>query len=114
MKTQIKWEVASVKTYKELNGKQNVVSQVQWQVTASNGELNGSVYGSQDLNIDDLNFVPYEQLTEDVMLGWVKAVMGNDQIATYEDKAMQNMNPIKTNVIEEPTVAPLPWVKKGV
>jgi len=110
MTTEIKWEIASVKTYKELNGKQNVVSQVQWQVTATDGTLNGSVYGNQDLQIDNANFTPFNQLTEQTMVGWVKAAMGDEQVAIFEEKAIANMAPVQV-VDSEPVAVALPWAK---
>jgi hypothetical protein len=110
MTTQIKWEVAAVKASKELNGKTNVVSQVQWQVTATDGTLNGSVYGNQDLQVDESNFTSFDQLTEQTMIGWVKAAIGDEQVATFEAKAIANMTPVQT-VSSEPVAVALPWAK---
>lgn len=110
MTTQIKWEVAAVKASKELNGRTNVVSQVQWQVTATDGTLNGSVYGNQDLQVDESNFTSFDRLTEQTMVGWVKTAMGEAQVAAFEAKAITNMTPVQT-VSNEPVAVALPWVK---
>jgi hypothetical protein len=110
MATQIKWEVAAIKANKELNGQTNVVSQVQWQVTATDGTLNGSVYGNQDLQIDNANFILFDQLTEQTIMGWVKSAIGSEQVAAFEAKAIANMTPVKI-VSSEPVAVALPWVK---
>jgi hypothetical protein len=110
MTTQIKWEVAAIKASKELNGKTDVVSQVQWQVTATDGTLNGSVYGNQDLQFDESNFTSFDQLTEQTMVGWVKAAMGAEQVADFEAKALANMTPVQV-VDSEPVAVALPWAK---
>lgn len=110
MTTQIKWEVAAVKVNKELNGKTNIVSQVQWQVTATDGTLSGSVYGSQDLQIEESNFILFEQLNEQTMIGWVKALMLDEEVAALEAKAISNMNQV--NVVNNENVfVDLPWIK---
>jgi len=104
------WKIVSVKAFKKLNGKKNVVSQVQWSVTATEDTLNGSVYGNQDLQIDQSNFTSFDQLTEQTMVGWVKAAMGDEQVAAFEAKAIANMTLLQT-VSNGPLAVALPWVK---
>lgn len=110
MTTKIKWEIVALKASKELNGKLDVVSQIQWQVTATDDLLSGSVYGNHDLQINESNFTSFDQLNEQTMVGWVKAAMGDEQVAAFEAKAIANMTPVIT-VSNEPVAVALPWVK---
>jgi hypothetical protein len=46
---------------------------VHWRVTAQDGDFTASSYGTCGFTPDaqDPDFVPYESLTEDVVLGWI-------------------------------------------
>lgn len=112
MKTQVIWEIASVKCIPEIDGNKNVVQQIEWLATAKNGDFSGSVNGKQDIQYNAANFVPYEQLTEEQMIEWVKAAMTSERIAEIEARAIEIMNPIKTQSVEpEPVAMKLPWAK---
>lgn len=112
MKTQVTWEIASVKCFPEIDGNKNVVHEIEWLAIAKNGDFEGSVNGRQAILYDPQNFVAYEQLTQAQMIGWVKSAMTMDRVAEIEAKAIENMNPIKTQPVEqEPVAVKLPWVQ---
>ena len=48
-------------------------------------------------------FIPYDQLTEEIVLGWVKAQLGNNGVA-YEEALQKQLTPAPT-----PEYTPLPW-----
>lgn len=50
----------------------DVVTNVHWTVSKTDGEAVGSVYGSQAVEVGD-EFVPYSDLTEATVIEWVKA-----------------------------------------
>lgn len=54
------------------------------------------------------NFIPYDQLTEETVIGWVEASLGEEGIAalqlTIQGRIDQLLNPPVT-----PSVTPLPW-----
>ena len=50
----------------------DVVTNVHWTVTKTDGDAVGSVYSSQAVEVGD-DFVPYAELTEAAVVEWVKA-----------------------------------------
>jgi hypothetical protein len=112
MNTRVTWKIASVKCIPEIDGKKNVVQEIEWLATAENDGFEGSVNGRQAIVYDPQNFVVFEDLTESQMVQWVKAVMTDERIVEIESKAIELTNPVQTQSTEqEPVAVKLPWVK---
>lgn len=101
-----RWEINELKTsdVKSLN---NVVVVVKWMKIGTDKDGNEGVFAGTTpfKNVDANNFIEFEQLSEEIVLGWVKAVV----VGSYE-------NHVDTKIIESilskktPKVAkPLPW-----
>lgn len=101
------WSVVQMDAYPELNNEPDVVFNVHWTMTGTDGTYSGSVYGSQTLTLDpSAPFTPYDKLTQDQVVGWVKDAMGDEQVADYEaNVAGQIADQIKPPVV----TPPLPW-----
>lgn len=105
------WNVVQMNEYPEYEGYQDCVFQVHWTLTGTEtvGEetYTGSVYGSVGVSLDaESPFTPYNELTLDQVIGWVKDALGAEQVAAYEDNvekqiADQQNPPVLT--------LPLPW-----
>lgn len=108
MPTTYTWAVQQMDAYPEAEGKPDVVFNVHWTLTGTDGTYTGSVYGAQALSLDPAApFTPYANLTEAQVLGWVWDAMGEDQVAAYEANVAQQIN----DQINPPVVTPpLPWV----
>ena len=72
------WTIATLE--RELSDGGVVVAH--WRVSEVNGEFSSSAYGTCSFTYDstDPSFVPYDNLTEEVVLGWVWGEV--DQAAT--------------------------------
>lgn len=53
---------------------------VHYTVTATDGELSASSYGTVGYTQDGSNFTPYDQLTKDQVIGWVKQSLESESI----------------------------------
>ena len=63
--------------YPEFDGEQDVVFQVHWTLTGTEGEYTGSVYGSVGVSLDaESPFTPYNELTLEQVIGWVQDALG--------------------------------------
>ena len=93
-------------SYPQAEGYTNVVFQVNWSCNGTDGTYNGAVSGLTGVKLDsNAPYTPYADLTEDQVIGWVKASLGEDQvIATQNDVAQQIANNYYT-----PTILPNPW-----
>lgn len=107
MEVEYIWNIAQIKAYPTFADKTDVVCSVVWKVVATNGEYGSQIQGSIDLPTEYLEpFTPYNELTESQVLGWVKDIMGIEQVAQYENGALADLE----RLIAPPVVTlPLPW-----
>ena len=87
------WAIAQL----ERHTADGVVYTAHWTVSASTpasgaegteGANGASAYGSIGLEAPDTdseNFVPYKDLTEEVVIGWVKDKLGEEQVTSMEE-----------------------------
>jgi len=66
----------------ERDAQTGFVSTVHWTCSDVDGDYSGSTYGS--LGLSGELTIPYEDLTEEVVIGWVKAAMGEETVAAHE------------------------------
>lgn len=101
------WKVTGLKTV-DIEGATNFVFQTYWEKTGTDelgntGTFNGATPFHKDPAQTD--FVPFDQLTEEIVLGWIQAVV----VGSYE----QHVNGQIAKQIEakrSPVATPdLPW-----
>lgn len=84
---------------------------VDWSCTASAPGVSGAFYGGQTTYKNDPSepgFVPYDQLTEQIVLGWVFEALGPQKAEIEADRAAKvekQLNPA--------TAQGLPWSTAG-
>lgn len=105
------WTVQNMTVRPTLGGLDNVVATVSFVVNASVSE-NGTEYGYSTYDTiriaepDSENFIPYESLTEDVVIGWIKATLGDSRVLAIEQRLDAAIEDQIAPAIATP---PLPW-----
>jgi hypothetical protein len=75
---------------------------VHYSVTATDGDYSANTYGTVSYTQESDNFIPFEDLTAEVVIGWVKDSLGEK---TVEDSLSAQIEAQKN-----PTqVSGLPW-----
>ena len=90
-------------------GYSNVVYLVSWLASDSDGTNVACKGGETEVSAPvSGTFIPYDQLTEAQVIGWVKSVLGDEQVAAIE----ADLN-IQILYMQQPpvTVLPLPWTE---
>jgi hypothetical protein len=116
----ITWKVTNLDCYPKYDQETDVVFTVHWDclgnIVVATGSLSGSVYNSRLYGTTGVQyhsgsaFIPYDQLTENVVLGWTFDSMGTGSKANIEAGAISSLY----NQINPPVVQPpLPWVTTG-
>ena len=82
----------------------DVVITADWRCNGTDGTYSGTCYGSASFAPPTENFTPYEDLTQDQVLGWCYS-NGVDQAAIEANVSAQIENQINPPVI----APPLPW-----
>lgn len=76
-----------------INGVANVVTGVDWICSAVSNLATAEVHGSTEFDYDaEAPFIQYENLSEDIVIGWVTSQLGEDAVAFYEERATTTAN----------------------
>jgi hypothetical protein len=87
----------------ERDAQTGFVTTAHWTCSDVDGEFSGSTYGS--IGFEGELVTPYADLTEEVVIGWVKAAMGEETVAAHEAAVAAQIAQAK-----EPAVAVgTPW-----
>ena len=110
MSNTIKWKVDALFVQSSDPAFPNDVIRVVWNVSATSpkgtvAETGGSTTVEPATQED---FVPYDQLTEDQVLGWVKEKLGDEQVKGIEANLDRSIE-IQENPPPCPILKPLPW-----
>ncbi len=81
------WNCKTIDVYThEHNGHEQVIYNVHWQVSKKDGEYSASNYGTQPLNTENIqDFIPFDDVTSEIVEGWAKDAMGEDRVAAIEE-----------------------------
>lgn len=101
------WNIVQLDCYPEKDGETDVVFTAHWEVTATEGEYSGRVYGSVGVTLDDKEpFTPFDKLTKEQVVGWVKDSLGAETVSAHEANVLQQIKDAKNPPVVRP---PLPW-----
>lgn len=97
------WKITSLDWYPTNEGQ--IVSQVYYSVTGTDGTFTGKLTGNIPLIYEaNAPYIAYDNLTEDIIIGWVQAALEADQLIAI--KAC-----IDDQISNPPVTAqPLPWL----
>ena len=74
------------------NGHEQVIFNVHWRVTKEDGDYSASSYGTQSLSTEDIqDFVPFDDVTSEMVEGWVKDAMGEEEVSNIESSLDQQI-----------------------
>ena len=106
--TTFNWTVKQLYT-QTIDGEQNYVVIANYDVVGVDGEYSSSISDSAKFSTDNVdNFTPYDQLTNDIVVGWIKSVLGPDTVANYEE-SIQGQIDSQISPPVTPQNTPLPW-----
>jgi hypothetical protein len=78
------WTVSAMDYTVSQDGHTNVVNTVHWRVSKTDGDHSGSSYGTVGLEAPSGTFVEWDDITEDIAVGWAKAALGDEQVSSIE------------------------------
>lgn len=80
------------------------VVNVLWTVTGVDGQHTASIDGNSIFNMQEGTFIPYDQLSQSQVIGWIPA----DQIASAQACVQGQIDSMITPPVS-PMNTPLPW-----
>jgi len=79
------WNCKTVDIHPQEEGKTNVVYNVHWIVTGTKEDYSVSNIGTQVVTLNpETSFVPFEDLTNEIIVGWTKNAIGEERVKAVE------------------------------
>lgn len=79
------WNCKTVDVHPQEEGETDVVYNVHWIVTGVDGDYSASCIGTQVVPLNEGGtFIPFEDLTNETVVEWTKAAIGEEQVAALE------------------------------
>ncbi len=102
------WKIKNLWT-KTIDGQQDYVVIAAYDVTGVDGEFTSSLSNTAQFSTASVSeFVPYADLTEEIVLGWIQSELGENGLlsitACIEGQIESQKNPPVS-----PEITPLPW-----
>jgi len=79
------WNCKTVDVHPQEEGQTDVVYNVHWIVTGTDGDYSSNAIGTQIVPLSEGGaFIPFEDLTNEIVVGWTKEAMGQDEVDRIE------------------------------
>ena len=106
------WTVNSMYTLPQVEGFDNVVVVAYYTVSGTDGTYSESL-GSNSCQFtmpspNDPAFTPYDKLTEEQVVGWIQASLGESGVESFETTIAASID-AQANPPVTPSEQPLPW-----
>jgi hypothetical protein len=106
--TNYTWNVTNLFT-ETIDGKEDYVVTALYETIGVDGEYTASLSGSSQFSTSDVTeFIPYADLTEEVVITWIKETLGENGIISIE-ACIQGQIDSQINPPQVPVNTPLPW-----
>lgn len=102
------WTISQLECKPQEDNVQDVVVTIHWRLDGADGEYSAGVYGSVATKPYEAGapFIPYADLTQEIVVGWVEEALGEEQVQAYKENIAGQI----ANQINPPIVTPpLPW-----
>ena len=105
------WTATQLIGYPVIDGETDVVTRACYTVLADDGEGHTADYSNFAYTPLDpsVPFIPYADLTNDIIIGWVQYNIGPEMVASIEGSLAIQVER-QVNPPPQPEVLPLPWV----
>jgi hypothetical protein len=106
--TNYTWAVTALYT-ETIDGKEDYVVTALYETIGVDGEYSASLSNSAQFSTADVtDFIPYEDLTEEIVITWIKETLGENGIISIE-ACIQGQIDSQINPPQVPVNTPLPW-----
>jgi len=100
------WNCKTVDVHPQKEGETNVVYNVHWIVTGTKEDYSATSIGAQAVLLDpETPFIPFDELTNEIIVGWTKDAMGEEHVQAIKDSIASQIseleNPTSVTMIIE-------------
>lgn len=89
------WNTLEVEVFNSLDGNTDVVYNVKYEILISENGTGVSLFKEQELEVSSITeFIPFEDLTNEIVIGWVKNVLGESGVENAQQEAAELLNKV--------------------
>ena len=89
------WNTLEVEVFNSLDGNTDVVYNVKYEILISENGTGVSLFKEQELEVSSITeFIPFEDLTNEIVIGWVKNVLGESGVENAQQEAYELLNKV--------------------
>jgi hypothetical protein len=90
------WNCRTVDVHPQESGEENVVYNVHWILTGVSGPYSATSIGTQLVKVDpEKEFIPFDELTNDIVVEWTKEAMGEDEVSAIEQSVSNQVSELE-------------------
>ena len=90
------WNCKTVDVHPQAEGETNVVYNVHWIVTGTKEDYSARSIRTQIVAVDpETEFIPFDELTNEIVVDWTKDAMGEEQVQAIEDGIASQINELE-------------------
>jgi hypothetical protein len=112
------WGFNPLQSYPTSSGQNDVVFMVHWQLYGTTGSIedgtyySGGVIGVQPVEYNSgSDFISFNDLTKDIVYGWVTASMGQEKVDSYYENIK---NQIQDKITPKAITQQAPWITGSI
>lgn len=106
--TNFTWKVENLLT-KTIDGKEDYVVTAYYTTIGVDGTYEASLFNIAEFSTEDVTvFIPYADLTEEIVVGWIKETLGESGVESIE-ACINGQIESEKNPPVTPVNTPLPW-----
>ncbi len=84
------WNTLNVEVYNSLDNNTDVVYKVNYGILTSKNGYGVTLFKEQELDISSISeFIPFEDLTDEIVIGWVKSDLGETGVIEAQQEAAE-------------------------
>lgn len=89
------WNTLEVEVFNSLDGNTDVVYNVKYEILISENGTGVALLKEQELEVSSITeFIPFEDLTNEIVIGWVKNVLGESGVENAQQEAAELLNKV--------------------
>ena len=104
MAVTLTWSITGLKTYSD-EDTTDIVQIADWEINGEVGTITATTSGSTAFSAPGPGFVKFQDLTEDLVISWVKGELGEARINEAEDRVLADLE------AQTYQPKPLPWIQ---
>ena len=78
---------------------------VHYDAVAANEQFSENIYGSVSLDPDSELTIPYDEITEEIAVGWAKSALGEEEVEKIETELESRL----AEQVAPPVISGTPW-----